>query len=100
MRASAVIFLRGFTMGQTIANRVAKLREELERHNYLYYVEAKPQISDREFDRLMKELIDLETEHPELRSADSPTQRVGGEPIDGFEQVQHAVPMMSIDNTY
>jgi len=87
-------------MGQTIANRVAKLREEIERHNYLYYVEAKPQISDRDFDRLLKELIDLEAQHPELRSADSPTQRVGGEPIEGFEQVRHAVPMMSIDNTY
>ena len=87
-------------MGQTIANRAAKLREEIERHSYLYYVQAKPQISDREFDRLMKELVDLEAEHPELRTADSPTQRVGGEPIDGFEQVRHAVPMMSIDNTY
>src|SRR5580765_4348334 len=87
-------------MGQTIANRAAKLREEIERHSYLYYVQAKPQISDREFDRLMKELVDLEMAHPELRTADSPTQRVGGEPIDGFEQVRHALPMMSIDNTY
>lgn len=87
-------------MGQTIAQRIAKLREELHRHNYLYYVLAQPQISDREFDRLLKELNDLETAHPELRSADSPTQRVGGQPIEGFAAVQHAVPMMSIDNTY
>lgn len=80
--------------------RIEKLREELNRHNYLYYVEAKPVISDQEFDRLMRELIELEEKHPELRSPDSPSQRVGGEPIDGFRSVEHAVPMLSIDNTY
>jgi DNA ligase (NAD+) len=87
-------------MSESIAHRVAKLREELNHHNYLYYVEAKPEISDQQFDRLMRELIDLEEKHPELKSPDSPTVRVGGEPIVGFKQVEHAVPMMSIDNTY
>lgn len=76
------------------------LRVELGRHNRLYYVEAAPEISDREFDRLMRELQDLEAAHPELATPDSPTQRVGGAPLEGFRQVKHAVPMMSLDNTY
>lgn len=87
-------------MAETAAKRAAWLRDELNRHNYLYYVEAKPEISDQEFDRLLRELADLEKTHPELATADSPTQRVGGEPIAGFRTVQHAVRMMSIDNTY
>ena len=65
-----------------------------------YYVEAKPEISDREFDRLLDELKKLEAEHPELVTPDSPTQRVGGQPIEGFATVTHRVPMLSIDNTY
>ena len=73
---------------------------ELNRHNYLYYVEAKPEISDREYDRMMSRLTELEAEHPELVTPDSPTQRVGGQPLDGFATVRHAVPMLSIDNTY
>ena len=81
-------------------NRAEFLRAELERHNRLYYVEAAPEISDREFDRLMRELQDLEAAHPELASPDSPTQRVGGAPLEGFQPVRHAVPMMSLDNTY
>ena len=80
--------------------RAATLREELQRHERLYYREAKPEISDREFDRLMAELAAIEEEHPELRTADSPTQRVGGEPTEGFEQVEHTPPMLSLDNTY
>ena len=87
-------------MSRTIEQRVKHLREELNHHSYLYYVAAKPTISDQEFDRLMRELIDLETAHPELLTPDSPSQRVGGEPIEGFKTVEHAVPMMSIDNTY
>lgn len=86
-------------MPPSAEQRIKKLRQELERHNYLYY-QGTPEISDREFDALMKELIDLEKAHPEFYSADSPTQRVGGEPIEGFKTVEHAVPMMSIDNTY
>lgn len=82
------------------AKRAAELRDALSRHNRLYYVEGAPEISDRDFDTLMRELIELETAHPELRTADSPTQRVGGEPVDGFEQVEHDPPMLSLDNTY
>ncbi len=80
--------------------RAEFLRAELERHNRLYYVDARPEISDREFDRLLRELQDLETAHPELATPDSPTQRVGGAPLAGFRPVKHAVPMMSLDNTY
>src|SRR5919108_6392042 len=84
----------------SFAKRAEELRRLIHRHNYLYYVEAKPQISDREFDRLLEELRKLEAEHPELITPDSPTQRVGGEPIEGFRTVRHRVPMLSIDNTY
>lgn len=84
----------------TPAQRVADLRNAIDRHNRLYYVEARPEISDPEYDRLLRELADLEAAHPELASADSPTQRVGGAPIDGFRTVEHAVRMYSIDNTY
>ncbi len=80
--------------------RAAFLREELQRHERLYYQDAEPEISDREFDRLMAELAAIEEEHPALRTADSPTQRVGGEPTEGFEQVEHTPPMLSLDNTY
>jgi DNA ligase (NAD+) len=82
------------------AERAAELRTLLDHHNYLYYVLAKPEVSDREFDRLLKELQDLETAHPELITPDSPTQRVGGQPIEGFTTVRHRLPMLSIDNTY
>jgi DNA ligase (NAD+) len=82
------------------AQRIAKLREEIDHHNYLYFVQNKPSISDQAYDRLMHELIELEEAHPDLRTADSPTQRVGGELIKAFGSVRHAVPMMSIDNTY
>ena len=83
-----------------IERRVQKLRQELDRHNYLYHVEAKPVISDQEYDRLMRELVDLETAHPELLTPDSPSQRVGGDVQHALKPVRHAVPMMSIDNTY
>lgn len=82
------------------AKRIAELRKTLDHHNYLYYVEAKPQISDREFDRLLDELRELEAKHPDLITPDSPTQRVGGQPIEGFTTVRHRQPMLSIDNTY
>ncbi|MFO7976506.1 MAG: NAD-dependent DNA ligase LigA [Candidatus Hydrogenedentota bacterium] len=80
--------------------RCEYLRKEIDRHNYLYYVEAKPEITDMEFDALLNELQDLEAQYPELVTPDSPTQRVGGQPLEGFETVEHAVPMLSIDNTY
>lgn len=87
-------------MAELDAKKVLALREQLNHHNYLYYVLARPEVSDQVYDRLLKDLERLEAEHPELRSDDSPTQRVGGEPIDGFTTVEHAVRMMSIDNTY
>ncbi len=64
---------------------------------YLYYVEAKPEVSDKEFDRLLRELEKIEAEHPELATPDSPTRRVGGQPIEGFATVTHRIPMLSID---
>ena len=82
------------------AARARQLAEELREHDRLYYVEAKPRVSDREYDQLLRELADLEAEHPALATPDSPTRRVGGEPIAGFTKVSHAVPMLSIDNTY
>lgn len=87
-------------MPQTPEQRIRQLREELNRHNYLYYVQATPEISDQDYDRLMHELIELETAHPALITPDSPSQRIGGQPLDEFRTVEHAVPMMSIDNTY
>ena len=80
--------------------RIGQLRQELNRHNHLYYVLAQPEISDRDYDRLYKELQDLETRFPDLITADSPTQRVGGEPLKEFKSVKHLLPMMSLDNTY
>ena len=88
-------------MGEAAARvRIDQLRKELNRHNTLYYVEAKPEISDREYDRLYDELKQLEVQHPQLITPDSPTQRVGGEPLKGFKSVRHLKPMMSLDNTY
>ena len=82
------------------AKRVAELRREIEKHNRLYYEEAAPTISDRDYDRLYKELVDLEAEFPKLVTPDSPTQRVGGTPLQAFAQIEHRVPMLSLDNTY
>jgi DNA ligase (NAD+) len=82
------------------ARRVEFLRREIERHNRLYYVEARPEISDREYDLLVAELAELERRFPELRTPESPTERVGGEVQAGFEQVVHQVPMLSISNAY
>lgn len=82
------------------AGCVQELRELLNRASRAYYVDAQPIMSDAEFDARLKELEELEAKHPELADPESPTQRVGGEPIDGFETVPHAVPMLSIDNTY
>jgi DNA ligase (NAD+) len=80
--------------------RIRRLREQIERHNRLYYVEDAPEITDAEYDRLFRELQALEAEHPELRSADSPTQRVGGAPRAQFDEVRHRIPMLSIANAF
>lgn len=87
-------------MSDSVRTRIESLRSDLNRHNRLYYVDARPEISDLEFDRLLKELTDLETTHPEFDSPDSPTRKVGGTPIDGFVTVEHRLPMLSIENGY
>lgn len=84
----------------TPAERAEILRRELERHNYLYYVLEKPEIGDSEYDRMFRELVDLEAEHPELRTPDSPTQRVGVAPVEGFATHRHLAPMLSLDNAF
>ena len=83
-----------------IRQRAASLRTELARHDRLYYVEAHPEIGDADYDRLYRELEALEQKHPELADPDSPTRRVGGAPLDGFTQVRHDLPMMSLDKTH
>ena len=82
------------------ATRAEFLRQELHHHNRLYYAEGRPVISDQQFDEMLLELQTLETRFPELITADSPTQRVGGAPLEGFQQIRHSAPMMSLDNTY
>jgi len=83
-----------------VRRRIEELRRDIRRHDQLYYVEAAPVLSDQAYDALYRELVDLETAHPVLVTPDSPTRRVGGAPLDHFETRSHAVPMMSLDNTY
>ncbi|AUM14402.1 NAD-dependent DNA ligase LigA [Ketobacter alkanivorans] len=85
---------------QTIKQQIDQLREQLREHNYLYYVLDEPSIPDVEYDRLFQQLKQLETAHPELISSDSPTQRVGAQPLAAFQQVQHRIPMLSLDNVF
>src|ERR1041384_7846189 len=80
------------------AREIGELSEELRRHEHLYYVLAQPEITDAEYDELMRRLQELEAEHPELAAPDSPTQRVGGKPREGFLKVEHSSPMLSLDN--
>ncbi|MFT9496016.1 NAD-dependent DNA ligase LigA [Anaerosolibacter sp.] len=80
--------------------KINKLREKINHHNYQYYVLDAPEIDDYAYDLLMKELVDLETQFPELITSDSPSQRVGGVPLSAFGQVTHTVPMLSLDNSY
>ena len=82
------------------ATEVAQLREQIRYHDRKYYVDAQPEISDLEYDRLLQQLTELETAHPDLITADSPTQRVGEQPVDHLNPLAHRVPMLSIDNTY
>jgi DNA ligase (NAD+) len=96
----ADFFITLLPMPASPEQRIKKLRDEIEHHNYLYHVVGKPEINDRQFDALLRELVDLETVHPDLITPDSPSQRIGGAPIDEFQTVEHAIPMMSIDNTY
>src|SRR5438477_534186 len=85
---------------KNIDQRLESLREKIRQHEYRYYVLDDPEISDAEFDRLMNELKNLEAEHPDLITPDSPTQRVGGKPREGFVKVRHSSPMLSLDNAY
>ncbi|MBI3863129.1 MAG: NAD-dependent DNA ligase LigA [Planctomycetia bacterium] len=87
-------------MTRSIQAEIERLRDEINRHNYLYYIEARPEITDLEFDRLLQRLIELEQKHPEFDSPDSPSHKVGGAPIEGFTTVEHRLPMLSIDNVY
>ncbi len=85
---------------QNVEQKLKELRETLHTHAIRYYVEDDPTIPDAEYDRLMRELMDIEEQHPELVTADSPSQRVGGMPLSGFEPVTHEIPMLSLDNAF
>ncbi|WP_434564488.1 NAD-dependent DNA ligase LigA [Thermoanaerobacterium thermosaccharolyticum] len=84
----------------TIEERIKELKDKLNHHNYMYYVLDRPEISDYEYDMMMRELIKLEEEHPEFKTPDSPTQRIGGEPIKEFEPFTHVVVMQSLANAF
>jgi len=85
---------------KNVQKAIEKLRDEIRHHEYLYYVLDEPEISDYEFDKLMHRLQELERQHPEFTTPDSPTQRVGGQPAEEFPKVPHSAPMLSLDNTY
>jgi DNA ligase (NAD+) len=87
-------------MTRNIAHEIEQLRDQIDRHNRLYYVDARPEISDLEYDRLLARLVELERDHPEYDSPGSPSHKVGGEPVAGFASVVHREPMLSIDNVY
>ena len=87
-------------MKSVIEQKIKSLRQQIRKHDYLYYVLNQPQISDQKYDQFLDELKNLEQQHPALITPDSPTQRVSGQPIEGFTQVKHAIAMLSIDNTY
>ena len=92
--------INSIVMTRDAQKRIEQLRREIREHDYLYYVLNQPRISDRQYDKLLSELRELEQANPQLITADSPTQRVSERPLDGFGTVRHAVPMLSIDNTY
>ncbi len=87
-------------MADSVKDKIKKLREAIRRHDYSYYVLSNPEIPDAEYDQLMRALQKLENEHPDLISGDSPTQRVGAQPLDSFSQVKHEVLMLSLDNVF
>lgn len=87
-------------MKESIQSTLEQLKETLHYHAVRYYVEDSPEIPDAEYDRLMQQLLKIEQEHPELVTVDSPSQRVGGTPLDGFTQVTHEIPMLSLDNAF
>lgn len=87
-------------MSESVLQRLEELKESLHYHAVRYYVEDNPEIPDAEYDRMMRELMDIEAEHPDLVTVDSPSQRVGGQPLSEFSQVTHEVPMLSLDNAF
>ncbi len=87
-------------MSESLKAKLEQLKETLHYHAVRYYVEDSPEIPDAEYDRLMRELLEIEEMHPEWVTIDSPSQRVGGVPLDGFNQVQHEIPMLSLDNAF
>jgi DNA ligase (NAD+) len=89
-----------FSLTPAPEKRVAELRQLIDHHNQLYYTQAEPEISDAEYDKLFRELEDLEKKHPEFADPNSPTQRVGSKPLEGFSQITHPVPMLSIDDVF
>jgi DNA ligase (NAD+) len=92
------IITRVTSSSSSVSKRIEHLRDEIRRHEYLYHVKDSPEITDAEFDKLMRELKGLEEQHPDLLTPDSPTQRVGGKPREGFVKVAHSSPMLSLDN--
>src|SRR5512142_1241546 len=88
------------TAAKTVQQKIAALRDKIRYHEHRYYVLDDPELSDAEFDRLVNKLKKLEAEHPDLVTPDSPTQRVGGKPREGFVKVPHSSPMLSLDNAY
>lgn len=88
------------TAKQKVMNEIQILKKQLNIHNYLYYVLDQPEIPDAAYDRLFKELVDIETQYPDLITKDSPTQRVGAKPLEAFDSVKHALPMLSLDNAF
>ena len=88
------------TTTRNVEDRVAELREQIGRHDHLYYVKASPEVSDAEYDALMRELRSIEEARPDLVTPDSPTQRVGGAPAEGFDEVTHSLPMLSLGNAF
>ena len=97
-RRAAARIIRAVIKDADMRERIEALRERVRYHNRRYYIEDAPEISDAEYDTLYTELQTLEGEHPELVTPDSPTQRIGGEPLEGFEEIRHAVPMLSLAN--
>ncbi|MCI3953556.1 MAG: ligA, partial [Burkholderiales bacterium] len=88
------------TAAPDVRERISRLHEEIERHNHQYYVLDQPLVSDAEYDRLFRELQDLEARHPELVTPDSPTQRVGAKPLAAFAPARHHTPMLSLNNAF
>lgn len=96
----SVILPISFMNKEQIKKRIEELKSSINKHNYKYYILAEPVITDEQYDKLYRELLSLEMQYPEFLSSDSPTRKVGGEPLKGFKSIKHPIPMLSLDNTY